>query len=237
MNLQNFSNNFDTYINAYNQRQDFGQQDALAFSEYEKSVFLTRAQEKLVISYYTGRNNNGSGFEQTEEVRRYLSNLVKEVRLKPITTTNGLPLGVSSTSRFFSLPEDLWFITYESAKVSSNDCHDGSTLDVIPVTQDEYHKIKRNPFRGASSRRVLRLDLANDVVELVSIYQITNYYVRYLTHLSPIILIDLPDDLTINNVAKATECKLHEVLHEKILELAVQEAIMSKSITANRDTQ
>lgn len=87
-----------------------------------------------MIAYYTGRNLDGEGIEQTEKVRRYLSNLVKESTLSPIVTTNGLPLGVSSISKFFTLPDDLWFITYEAATVSSDDCHNGTTLDGIPVT-------------------------------------------------------------------------------------------------------
>lgn len=133
-----------------------------------------------MLSFYTGRNVSQEGFEQTEEVRRYLANLIREAVLTPITNATGLPLGISSSSKFFTLPEDLWFITYEAATVSSDDCHDGNSLDVIPVTQDEYHKIKRNPYRGASGRRVLRLDLADGVIELVSKYSVTEYYVRYL---------------------------------------------------------
>jgi len=141
-----------------------------------------------------------------------------------------MPLGISSTSKFFTLPEDTWFITYEAAQVSSSDCHNGSILDVVPVTQDEYHKIKRNPFRGANGRRVLRLDLADNVVELVSIYQITQYYLRYVSRPAPIILTNLPDGTAIYNISKVTSCMLHEALHQSILERAVSLAIASRSI-------
>lgn len=144
-------------------------------------------------------------------------------------------MGMESTSKFFTLPEDLWFITYEAATVSSKDCHNGKVLDVISVTQDEYHRIKRNPFRGASGRRVLRLDLADSVIELVSKYTVTKYYIRYISQLSPIILVDLPDDLTIKGVSEETECKLHEAVHERILERAVQLAVASKSITSKQE--
>jgi hypothetical protein len=37
----------------------------LNFDEYEKSVFLTKAQEELVIHYYTGKAT-GDSFEDTE---------------------------------------------------------------------------------------------------------------------------------------------------------------------------
>lgn len=222
------SDSFDLLLNSFFSKTELGNKPDIVLDEYEKSVFLTKAQESIVLSYYSGKPAGIDSFEETEEIRRYLANLVKEASLKPIVSTNGLPLGVSSTSKFFTLPEDLWFITYEAAKVSSNDCHDGSTLDVIPVTQDEYHRIKRNPYRGASGRRVLRLDLSDNVVELVSIYKVTDYYIRYLSRLSPIILVSLPDGLSINGETQAMDCKLHEALHNKILEIAVRQAILSR---------
>ena len=52
-------------------------QGKLEFDEYEKSVFLTKAQEELVISIYDGKNLSGESFENTEEARRSLSSLVK----------------------------------------------------------------------------------------------------------------------------------------------------------------
>lgn len=162
-------------------------------------------------------------------MRRYLANLVKEVTLKPITTTNGSPLGVASNSKFFTLPEDLWFITYEAATIGSDDCHNGNTLDVVPVTQDEYHKVKRNPYRGANSRRALRLDLGDKIVEIVSKYTVKSYYVRYLKQLNPIILIDLSDGLDIREKTEAMGCELHEALHQSILDRAVQLAASTKA--------
>lgn len=229
MNLGDFSNGFDTLVNAYNSRQEYGSADALAFDEYEKSVFLTRAQEQLVLSLYSGNNSQGESFEQTEEVRRYLSSLIREASLAP--EEESTVIGISSMSKYFVLPEDLWFITYESVTVSSDDCHNGTSLDVIPVTQDEYHKLKRNPYRGASGRRALRLDLANNMVEVVCKYGITSYYIRYIVELPPIILEDLKQGLSIHGVSTQSECLLHDALHERILESAVNMGIASKRIT------
>lgn len=229
MTVQDFSNGFDTLLASYNHRAGFGEQDKLAFDEYEKSQFLTKAQEEIVLSFYTGRNTTGDSFEASEEVRRYLADLVREATMKPITTTGGSPLGVSSTSKFFTLPDDLWFITFEQATVSSDDCHNGMAMDVVPVTQGEYHRVKRNPYRGANNRRVLRLDLGDGVVELVAKYTVSSYYIRYLRKLSPIVLLDLPDGLSIRDVRKETGCRLHEALHQSILDRAVQMAAGTKS--------
>ena len=150
MNLEEFSNQFDVLVNSYRRLRDFdGEEprDTVEFNEYEKSLFLTKAQEELVLSLYNGRNSSLLSFEETEELRRYLSELVQEAELEPIQTTNGKPLGIDSNSKFFTLPPELWFITYEAATINDGECEGHSSLDVIPVTQDEYHKIKRNPFR------------------------------------------------------------------------------------------
>jgi hypothetical protein len=108
-------------------------------------------------------------------------------------------------------------------------------MEVVPVTQYEYHKIRKNPFRGANDRRALRLDLSEGVVEILSNYDVSEYYVRYLRKLNPIILEDLPNGITIGHSSsfagnKRTPCELHEGLHHRILELAVQMALQSKGI-------
>lgn len=236
MTIEDFSNGFDTLMNSYSRIPTEGTQDPLALDEYEKSLFLTQAQEDLALALYTGRNATGEGFEVTEETRRYLADLVREASLSPITSSNGSTLGIDSSSKFFTLPDDLWFITFEAAEVSNTCRHECSyinTIEVVPVAQDEYHKIRRNPFRGAGSRRALRLDLADNVVEIVSKKQVLRYYIRYIKKLSPIVLTDLPDGMSIEGVRTATNCKLHEGLHKKILQRAVVLAIQSKGVGSN----
>lgn len=233
MTLQEFSNQFDTMLNSYAHKIGFGDQVSMAdvaLDEYEKSVWLTKAQEELVVSCYNGKNAFGDSFESTEELRRYLSNLVAEDSIDPITSSIGTPLGMDSKSKFFTLPDDLWFITYEDVTTSDGGCGNGGKMDVYPVTQDEYLKIKRNPFRGANNRRALRLDLADGVVEVVCKYNVTSYYIRYIRKPSPIILEDLPDNLTIEGSNCSTPCELHEALHQRILERAVRLALQSKGI-------
>jgi hypothetical protein len=228
-----FSNQFDLLVSSYRRFRDFDNrepQDTTEFDEYEKSLYLTKAQEELVLSLYNGRNSSLLSFEETEELRRYLSGLVQEAELEPIQTTNGKPLGVDSKSKFFTLPPDLWFITYESVLLTAGKCEGHTTMQVVPVTQDEYHKIKKNPFRGANDRRALRLDLNDDNVEIVCNYEVLKYYIRYLKKLSPIILEDMPDEVTVGGIGEETPCEVHEGLHQRILELAVQMALQSKGI-------
>ena len=239
MTTQEFSDAFDTLVSSYRRFKDFDNKeilDSIEFNEYEKSYFLTKAQDELIIALYNGKNVSGESFESTEELRRYLSNLVKEARLQPITNTSGLVIGIGSNSKFFTLPQDLWYITYEAVDIDGARCSTLSPMDVYPVTQDNYNKTKRNPFRGANDRRALRLDLSDGVIEIVCKYIVKDYYVRYLRKPKPIVLVNMPNNLTIDGVGKKSECELHEALHQRILERAVTEALQSK-ITNNNDNK
>lgn len=232
MTTEEFSNEFDILLDSYHFVGDFGKASNkidIALDEYEKSMFLTKAQEELVLEVYTGKNIYSDSFERTEEARRYLNKLVKTIIIS--NKLSGL-LGLSDTSTFFQLPEDIWFITYESAVLKDErlGCLDGEEALVIPVTQDDYYKIVDNPFRGPSKSRALRLDIEDNIVEIVSDYNIDRYIVRYISKPKPIILSDL-DGLTINDIGVRTECELNSAFHRNILERAVRLAIAAKSKT------
>lgn len=236
MTTEEFSNEFDIILDSYRRFKDFDNKeelDSLDFNEYEKSIFLTKAQEEIVLELYSGKNSFDDSFEKTEETRRFLNQLVKTY-----STTDKVEdyIGLSSKSIFFKLPEDLWFITYESVIVSSSesDYMNNKDILVVPITQDEYFRLSRNPFRKANNKRALRLDIKDDVVEIISEYDISKYLLRYISKPEPIILIDLPDELSINNISVKTECKLNPAIHRAILERAVKLAIISKVPNAGK---
>lgn len=239
MNTEEFSNQFDVLVSSYRRFRDFDNReslDTLEFDEYEKSIYLTKAQEELVLSLYNSKNSFVESFEQTEELRRYLSNLVFEAKLPPITNLEGKILGMESNSKFFSLPDGsnkmpgVWFITYERALAEGEDCDASAKQEVYPVRQDEYNKIRKNPFRGANKRRALRLDLSDNVIEIISKVEVTSYYIRYIRKPQPIVLEDMPNGLSVEGESHETDCELHESLHQRILEMAVVMALQSKGI-------
>lgn len=208
MSNKEFSNEFDVLYNNIMSNQ------APGLDEYEKSVLLTKAQYDVVLGLY---NNS---FEGTEEIRRYLSNLIKTYTT---STKESGHKGISNQSIFFKLPNDLLFITYESATFvdGSLNCNDKDII-VVPVTQDDYYKTKNNPFRSNNNRRILRLDLDNNLVELVSQYDIKTYFIKYIKKPDPIVLIDLQDGLSIEGISTKTECQLNPSLHKSILDRAVE---------------
>lgn len=230
MTNKEFSDGFSTLLNS------FGITPNITLDEYEKSTFLTNAQEQLIIDIYSGRNIiYDKSFEQTEEIRRYLSNLVETYETSTKVTGK---LGLSQDSVFFEIPQDTWFITYEVAflKDSRLGCLDGIEASVVPLPQDDLYRAKDNPFRGPSKDRVLRLDIKSDLAELISKYNVDKYLMRYISQPTPIILVDLPDELSINGVSTESECELNPVVHRAILERAVQLAIISKTqLTGNKE--
>ena len=174
----------------------------------------------------------GESFEETEELRRYLADLIQEKSIAPMNNSEiSSIVGMDDNKHsYFKLP-GVWFITYESVKTAkddSNSCNSERVIQVIPAKQDEYNRIKKNPFRGPNNRRALRFDLSNDVVEIVSKFNIASYYIRYLIKPTPIILVNLPNGLTIDGSNEATPCAVHESLHQRILELAVRKALQDK---------
>ena len=236
MNVTELSDGFDTLVDSYRRFKDFDKKeefDSIEFNEYEKSLYLTLAQDDIVIALYTGRNAYGEAFEGTEELRRYLDDLVVSRKCEEIAGDN---IGVSSTSRFFSLPDDIAFIVYEQATLDDESlgCFNGSVADVKPTLHDEYNRSRNNPFRGPSKYRILRLDAGKDKVELVSKYHFKDYLIRYIAKPKPIILEDLSvSDLSIKGESAVRECQLNQVLHHTILKRAVQMALASKGIQVN----
>ena len=74
MNIQEFSNTFDTLLNSYNNQAVFGEGSSradIALDEYEKSVLLTHAQDIVVKQYFDRTlNPQGQGFD--DSVRRQI---------------------------------------------------------------------------------------------------------------------------------------------------------------------
>lgn len=221
MNTSEFSNEFDVLLNSHSVLQPFGfTQSPLELDEYEKSVLLTEAQELLVRELYKGVPQ-GESFEKTEEMRRSLDSLVKTVRLNPSEGDT-----ITDCSVVYNLPADTWFVTYEAAIFDDPNagCFNGKEVQVIPMTQDEFHRARRNPFRKPSKRKVIRLDNGYLKVEIVSEYNLSTYIVRYFSRPKPIILETL-EGVSINGQTNKTECELNSVTHRAILERAVQLAL------------
>lgn len=305
MNCEEFSEQFDVLLNSSFIANDFGEQSSkidIQLDEYEKSVFLTQAQEQLVINLYNGRNVEGLSFESAEESRRYLKELT--VKIEPtviptdpdslypysykVNSTNDVLFTTRETAKFgkkeyiktkdvtiesgkdyyiFNSEHNEYEIVddpvvedlnkyYEYVDVIYKPWQVGNSLivEVIPITQDEYHRTKRNPYKKFNEERVLRIENNNEWI-LYSKYPIEKYNIDYIRKPKPIIVsaignlsIDYyrnesdlyksgdnyypdsshttPSDIITNHTNG--ECELNPILHRTILLEAVKLAKMIK---------
>lgn len=222
MNVQEFSNSFDTLLQPYIAKESFSEQNNLAFDEYEKSIFLTKAQEQIVLELY-------QELEQSEEVRKYLSNLIRTDNYVPIGEQDETLINNNFKSYKVEISNDILFMIYEQCTLSDeNNCINNKIVSVVPTIHDDLDKVLKNPFKSPNSRKVIRLDFDNKI-ELISKYSISNYKVRYLKKPNPIILVALEDNLSINNGdTKVSNGETNPILHERIVQRAVQLAVQSK---------
>ena len=224
MTTSEFSERFDTLIQAYRNVDKFIAQSITEFDMYEKSVFLTKAQNVIV-------NQLCSVFERNEDARRKLAVLVKTFNTN---ASNSNIKNLNGNAVFIELPEDLLKITLEKVKINSSEpCYDGKELTVVPITHDDYLLQSSNPFRKPKlyglTNNVWRLDTSEftESVELILPENSTlnSYFMRYIKNPQPIILEDI-GNLTIDGISTKSECELDSyLLHEEILKLGVQIAL------------
>lgn len=196
----------------YNQVFD---NSAPSINMIEKSMFLSEANEDIVKAAYDQT-------ERTEKAREVLRNLTVNSKISYSSTLNASLVGVrfNFNSKFFELPTEAWF-------VESEYINDG--IEVIPTPIDEYNRNIKNPFKKPNVNKAWRLDVADTVTnknvrEIIYDGDISTYTIRYIKKPLPIILEDLPTGITINGISTQSSTNLSSLVHNDIVELAVQKA-------------
>lgn len=220
MTTAEFSSEFDILYNNIMSNQ------APGLDDYEKSVLLTQAQEAVVTEIYKGT------FEGSEDMTEYIQVLVKQRTSNPADVSDTTVQQGNQSSNIDNpqdintirivIPNDLWYIVYESALISMPECSSLKRKDVpvIPVTHDHYTRIKENPFKKPNNHRVLRI-IADNIIELKSAYKVEKYLLRYIRKPVPII-IPQTVDTSINGETTQSECELAPAIHRTILIRAVE---------------
>ena len=215
---------------------------APGIDEYEKSLFLTKAQEQLVTSIYDGT------FEGSEKLRECINPLVATKVYNSATDalSDSSLISVDAKSKFFELPERAWYILYEElSPISEDACESERKVVVKPIKLDEYYKVSQNPFRKARKFEALRLNTNGDL-EIISTYPEYKYKLRYLQKPYPIIICsdasiyggNAPtiDGVLVTDAAanpNPYNCKLLSAIHRAIVEAAVSLAIAAYKSTNN----
>jgi hypothetical protein len=221
------SNEFDIHYNS------IAGQSAPNIDDYEKSVYLTKAQLEIVKNYYDSLSNRKQkGFESTEKRRVDLKELIVNYKT---TNTLSLNIGLEANSKFFEIPNNTFLIIQETAKLSSTDnCINNTVSNIKSITHDEYNIQKKNPFKKPDKDTLWRLNISehnnNQVVEIISPYDVSEYHMRYIKYPRPIILKDLDvifpsENLSIDGFDTELECELNQSIHREIIDRAVELAL------------
>lgn len=141
-------------------------------------------------------------------------------------------------SKSITLPSRLMFAINEMVEVS----RDNKTvlLQVIPVKFDEYSRLMCKPYKRPLKYQAWRLT-NNDVVNKADIVvgpsdTLTKYTIRYVRRPNPIIVSNL-DGLTIEGKGDTLACELDPILHEEIVQRAVELAKIAWTNTGQDNLQ
>lgn len=200
-------------------------------NEYEKSLFLTKAQNELVQMYYSGKNSHYNSFESDEEVRRYLDTLIQT---DTINLSNVQSYGAFKSYTVLK-PQDLLYVVREIVHNASKGCLNGSIMSVIPITHEDLNNVLNDPFKRPNERKAIRYDDSTftDVqFHILSNVDLSSYEITYLRKPNPIILVDLKlefgtdendnAEYTIEGYDQPQPLSVPDVLLRKIIARAVE---------------
>lgn len=219
MSISEFSNQFDILYN------NIMSNAAPGINEYEKSVLLTKAQDEVLKNYFNPKGNKyQEGFDGSAKRQIDFSGLIS---VKEGTLLNG-QAGFDLRAKIYRMPEDVFLIINETLTT------DTGVKQVVPISFDEYSRLMSKPYKEPLKYQAWRLVTEGSgsddiIVELIphSGETVSKYTIKYVRRPKPIILVDLASeygDVSINGVSTISECELNPLIHEEILQRAVEMA-------------
>lgn len=216
MTTSDFKNQFDILYNNISSDQ------APGLNDYDKSVFLTKAQEELVRLYFNPLTDpNNSGIDGST-LRQYdFSNLINVKELTPSTLPEGFKQK-DPRSKVYSFPDEIYLVLDETLTYNNSDI-----LAVLPLSYQEYLRQMQKPYKFPPKRTVWRLlnqSSGTKYAELIGKYTDDYVYnIRYVVKPKPIILNDSEDtnfpaieDSNEDSVGSLPEAAHHEILNRAV---------------------
>ena len=242
MTAQEFNDQFDVLYNNITSNQ------APGLDEYEKSVFLTKAQDEIIKNYFLRQSNpKQAGFDNNQKRQADFSNLLTictKLNFENPKYVN------NNNAKSVDLPKDVFLLINEKVGVGNqNDSIVKRWLVVKPISFDEYDRLMQKPFKYPVYNQAWRLEVgcdtftvdnANEVHDIVDLVigpseKIIEYKVRYIRKPKPIIVANL-SGVQIDGLSVQTQCELDESIHQEILQRAVELAKISWA-NGNDNTQ
>lgn len=148
MTVEEFSNEFDILYNNVMSNQ------APGLNEYEKSVFLTKAQAEIIKSYFLGETKTAHGFDKDSKKQYDFSSLIRIASLYDVNTVKERITPIEKldrNSRVFLFPKD-YFLTINEV------IYDGFTqYSVVPISYGEYQTELLKPYAFPVKRGAWRI--------------------------------------------------------------------------------
>ena len=221
MTATEFSNEFDVLYNNISSNQ------APGLNEYEKSVFLTKAQSEILKNYFNPKGNKYElGFDENAKRQIDFSSLIT-VSTKDLVTNENVTL-LHNKGNLFSTPNDILFIINEFVRETGNNSNKQFTI--IPINYEEFNRLMSKPYKLPLKNQGWRIlqtnsSLYSEIV-LPEALSSPSYIIRYVRKPKPIVLADFSTEgVSIEGVDKpeSTEvCELDPILHPEILQRAVE---------------
>lgn len=139
-----FSNEFDILYNNITSNQ------APGLDEYEKSVFLTKAQLELIKNYYTpiiGGNKYQQGLDDSRKRQIDFSGIISTISLSPCKFVNQL----DNRSLCFRFPDDIFI------PLNENLSNNNKSLVIVPLSYSEYDILMQKPYKYPYKNQVWKL--------------------------------------------------------------------------------
>jgi len=228
MTLTEISDIFDMRMNSFIP-------GSLVKDEYEKSVYLTRAQDVFYDSLLLD-------FEESHEIGQVLKKLVFSVDFSSASSTN---MYGGHVILFTELVRKILRERYVTGVISGSVLYSERDLLVKEERLAEIEESLRNPFRQPDLSVCLRAVEETMTFNKVQLYinpaltvPFGHYYVTYAKEPEPIVLQDLPDGLEVKGQNTATVALAFDDEEvNKIIEIAVNLALRDAGIYAQNKAQ
>lgn len=203
MTASEFSQEFDILYN------NIASNQAPGLTEYEKSVFLTKAQDEVIKNYFTGKPNGNKYQEGIEDSAKRYSDFSCLITVAEIAAVDS-PSTIDKRGQIINLPANLMISLNErfSVRTGAQANTETDSYQVLPITLQEYQRLISKPSGDPLKRQVWKLmgnsANGNGSVEIISHWKDTRtpnnkLIIRYVRRPYPIILEPLiQQGLTIN---------------------------------------
>lgn len=181
---------------------------APGISDYEKSVFATKAQKEIVREYFSGKNKYQSGFDGADfslssAIKQTdFSNIIRTIEVSPSDDTL---TKIDNRSILFSIDTKEAKVLIPIQKSLRVTTESGTRdLQIVPINFVQYQQLITNPYPYPHKNQAWELinsatdiDTINIEVIVGEAYNKANikYYLRFVKEPYPIILTNLEDGL------------------------------------------